>query len=404
MEKQRKLKIWLATVGEPLPIDGPQTRLLRTGQFAEWLCQHGYNVTFLTNTMDHYQRKLRSEETKIVQINDSYKIVMLAGREYKGTKTRARFRHHADVARSFRQIQDQLDPPDVILASYPIEELCREMLDYAKPKQIPVAIDTRDVWPDIFEELFPDMLKPVAKILLYPLERQARQTYARADALSGITQSTLDWGLQKAGRKQHPYDYWFPFSYPEAKHTAPIAHSGLRICFLGTISTRSNLEMAIDAMRILDGQSKNVTLEICGSGAAEEALKLRAANLNNVTFRGWLNKDQILEVMRNSDFGLLPYNRADFHRSLPNKYAEYLSMGLPIFSCTEGEVETHLAQSKAGLWSRPSVNEIVRIINEFDVNLLPELRANAAKVFKREFSHDAVFKKSIDALEKLIKS
>ena len=38
------MRIWLATVGEPLPVDAGRQRLLRTGQFAQWLAAHGHEI------------------------------------------------------------------------------------------------------------------------------------------------------------------------------------------------------------------------------------------------------------------------------------------------------------------------------------------------------------------------
>jgi len=396
------LKIWLATVGEPLPIDGEGARLLRTGQFAQWLCDQGHDVTFFSNTMDHYARKLRTKQGQTYEIAANYRIITLAGRAYRRSVSFARFRHHADVADSFRKLAPSLQQPDVIISSYPIEELCRAILDYAEPLKIPVVIDTRDLWPDIFEEVLPKPFRSFAKIAFHPLLRRARMTYSRATALSGITHSTLQWGLEKAGRARFEKDFWFPFSYPTTASSIPAEHHGVRLCFLGAISHRSNLEMFIDAWRIVERESKEHFLEICGKGEAEAELQSRAVGLNNVVFRGWLDQAQMAEVMQNSDFGLLPYNRKDFHTSLPNKYAEYLSAGLPIFSCTEGEVRQHLTKSRSGIWVEPNARAIADAILGIDVKEFPSMRKRAAEVFALEFDRNAVFSGALKNLESLV--
>ena len=51
------MKVWIATIGEPLPIDGNNVRLLRSFQFAEWLSERGHTVNFITNSVDHYNRR-----------------------------------------------------------------------------------------------------------------------------------------------------------------------------------------------------------------------------------------------------------------------------------------------------------------------------------------------------------
>ena len=76
------MKIWLITIGEPIPTDGKDVRLLKTGLFADWLQKKGYNVTFINSTFDHYKRKQRFEATKIIEFKKNYKIVLLWGSEY----------------------------------------------------------------------------------------------------------------------------------------------------------------------------------------------------------------------------------------------------------------------------------------------------------------------------------
>jgi glycosyltransferase involved in cell wall biosynthesis len=402
------MRIWLATVGEPLPIDGENVRLLRTGQFAEWLAGRGHDVTFFTGTMDHYRRRLRTGTTTTYQISSGYKIVALAGRHYSRTISVARFRNHADVARSFRAAASSFEEPDVILASYPTEELCRAILDYAEPRGIPVAIDIRDFWPDIFSEVLPPPLRLLAPLAFYPLERAVSRTLARATAVSGMTESALQWALKKAGRNRRECDFWFPFSYTRPLEAGAIrqrspAEDGLRVCFLGTLSRRSNLEVLIDAFGLLERGGITARLTICGIGELESTLKIRAAGLGNIEFLGWLGAEELQSVMRQSDLGALPYIRPDFHMSLPNKCIEYLAGGLPVLSCTEGEVCTLIQRRGCGVWTSATPAGIARAIAGLaaEPEQLSVLKANAAAVFDDTFEQNIVFGKALGALEHL---
>src|SRR5690606_35607223 len=112
------MRIWLATVGEPLPTDGNNTRLLRSGQLAEWLTNAGHEVVFWTGTYDHSGKRLRADETQLLAVRDNYTIVMLAGRHYRSTTSFARFMNHVDVARSFRAIVGDFPRPDIVLSSW----------------------------------------------------------------------------------------------------------------------------------------------------------------------------------------------------------------------------------------------------------------------------------------------
>ena len=82
MIRKKRLKIFLATVGEPIPNDSSSTRLHKTGQISEWLSEKGHEVIFFNGSFDHQNRKQRYNYTKTLIINKNYKVVLLWGREY----------------------------------------------------------------------------------------------------------------------------------------------------------------------------------------------------------------------------------------------------------------------------------------------------------------------------------
>lgn len=396
------MKIWLATVGEPLPNDPGNPRLLRSGQFADWLAARGHEVVFLTNTMDHFARKLRSNSTITYQIAKNYRIIALQGRHYRRSISYARFRNAADSARAFPTAVQHLERPDVILASYPTEELCRAILDYAEPLGIPVVIDTRDFWPDIFEELLPRFARPLAPVLFCRLRGAARQTLRRATGLSGMTQSAMEWAQNLAGRDPRATDFFFPFSYRKRLDIVLRPHLGFRFCFLGTVSPRSNLDMVIEAVHRVRGEGLDITLDICGTGEALEALKAQNGSNSAVRFHGWVGADALAEIMAQSDMGILPYTRSDFHKSIPNKCVEYLASGLPVLSCTEGEVQRLLQDTQAGVWFRPSVDDLCAVLRQLTVDDVEAMRLSARQTYEQLFEENVVFSGALDHLTKIV--
>lgn len=398
------MRIWMATVGEPLPIDEGPTRLLRTGQFAQWAADRGHEVVFFTNTMDHYKRRLRADRTTVYEISSNYKIIALEGRHYRGSMTIARFMNHVDVAASFRAISADLSPPDIVLSSYPIEELSRALLDYCEPRGIPVVLDTRDFWPDIFSEMLPRALRWAGRIVFFPLEYRARQTFRRAAAVSGITRSAMEWGQKMADRLPRDTDFWFPFSYVRPEPRPPVAHEGLRLCFLGTLTPRNGLEIVIDTMRILAKRGLDCRLDVCGTGEAQDLLRARAEGLANVHFHGWLNASQLLEVLSESDFGVLPYNRPDFFKAVPNKFAEYLAAGIPVFSCTDGEVRSLICEYQCGVWAEPNAESMAYALAQISPASLTILREKAQQAFDDKFEQDRVFGEALAHLEQVMKN
>ena len=402
----KKLKIWQITIGEPIRQDGDDIRLHRAGQMCEWLAQKGHDITFINSSFFHQKRTQRTDRTQTYKITDSYRVVCLKARSYMKSISWNRFASHRDASKSFKQwLRSNPEKPDLIFASYPIEELCREAAIYAEVNNIPIIMDCRDFWPDIFVDILPRHLKPLAKFIFLPFELKAQNTLSMADAISGHTGSAMKWGVNKAQRNQTELDFFFPFSYPDTKLPTHIPTGQIKILFLGTISKRSGLEKYIQAFGALPPSLKNkVELHIAGTGDHEDALKALSLKCEaNVHFHGWLDKQQMQNHMISSDFGLLPYDRQDFHISLPNKFIEYLSAGLPIFTCTVGEVKTFIEQHKCGLYSTTDVasikNKLIEIIDSGHQRKVSDIH----KIFINNFSQDIVYSNVEDQIFKIIK-
>lgn len=406
------MRIWLATVGEPLPEDGDNVRLLRTGQFAQWLADRGHEVTFWTGTMDHYGRKLRHAETHVSQLQANYRIIQLGGRLYKKSVSLSRFMNHVDVAKEFDRMAPELERPDIILASFPTVELCESIGRYCADNAVPFVIDVRDFWPDIFVEILPKPLRWLGPLVFSGFERRTANILAQADGVSGITQSALDWALRKAGRKQHALDFWHSFTYPaavqanlQAEHTdtdeALVSGSEtIKFCFFGTHSHRVNLEMFVRSFLEIERLGIPASLILCGRGAVTDDLIKLAAGSQAVKFPGWLNGEQIRSVLSNSDIGLLPYDLPDFHMSIPNKVAEYFSGGLPILSCTDGEVRGLIEREGCGFWCQPNESSIVETVRRMvdDRASIAAARVQATRVFAEMFEANAVFTRVVEKM------
>ena len=85
---------------------------------------------------------------------------MLHGCGYSSNVSLARFRDHRQVAERFAAAA-AAEPrrPDIIVAGLPTIELCLESTRYGKQRGVPVVLDMRDMWPDVFLELLPPALR-----------------------------------------------------------------------------------------------------------------------------------------------------------------------------------------------------------------------------------------------------
>lgn len=359
------MRIWLVTVGEPLPTDAGTPRLLRTGMLAERLLARGHTVDWWNSTFDHVAKRHRARQDTALQVRECYRLLLLHGPAYRRNVSIRRWANHRVIAAHFARWMPKEPPPDLILCSLPNLELAREAILYAQPRSIPVVLDLRDMWPDIFPDALPPGLRWTARALTAGLRRDLRFACRGATALTGITPEFIDWGLGAAGRARTDRDrhFWLassatpPGSAALDAARAEWAARGLGsgsgrpiACFFGTMSRKLELNTVIRAAAELANDRAPWQFVLCGSGDEQARFEAQARDLPNVVFPGWVDAAQIWSLMSLASVGLAPYrSRTDFVASVPTKAIEYLSAGLPVVSSLRGGLDALLARTGAGV-------------------------------------------------------
>jgi glycosyltransferase involved in cell wall biosynthesis len=413
------LKIWLLTVGEPLPIDPSQQRLLRSGILANTLADRGIDVVWWSSTLRHTEKDQRFDATTAVEVTSRLKIWCLHTPLYRRNISMARILSNRHVGAEFARHAPSEPPPDVIVASYPIPELAAAGAAYAQDRGIPTVVDIRDLWPDVWPSIVPAFAQPLARLALHPFYRQSRQVLRQFDSISGITDDIVDWGVARAGRARRPTDMAFPLAYPAIAYSESELHEArafwssrlgpgprpdLRLCYIGNVaSQRGRLDVMIEAMRRLPAAVRErVQLVVCGTGASLPKLTNAARDMPQVVFPGWINGPQIHALATSSDLGVLPYpSELDFERSIPNKVIEYLAYGLPILTSLRGPVSRLIESEMCGcIYRETDPEDMARVIArlvERPAQLRP-LSVNAARVFRERFLASTVYGNYVDFL------
>ena len=162
------MRVWLVTVGEPLPLDPGSPRLLRAGILAERLWERGHQVVWWTSAFDHTAKRHRCAGVKAIQLRERYHLRLLHGPGYRRNVSLARLLDHRAVAHEFSRQAIAETPPDIIVASFPTIELSAASTSYGLKRGIPIVLDVRDLWPDIFLNILPAWFRPFGQIALAP--------------------------------------------------------------------------------------------------------------------------------------------------------------------------------------------------------------------------------------------
>ncbi len=415
------MRVWLVTVGEPLPVDGTDARLYRAGMLAKFLAAAGHEVIWWTSDFDHVAKKARYGKNTVVQMDPNYRLHLMHSVDYYSNVSLRRLANHYQMAKIFRKWSSKEERPDIILCSMPTIELSLEAAKIGIERDFPVVLDIRDLWPDLFLELFPAGTQGVAKLLLHPYFRAIRSACSKATAIIGLTDAFVDWGVNYAGRQRGEFDRVFPLGYTaktprvDALAEAEVFWKNVGIsddkkefiiCFFGTLGRQFDIETVIQAARILERtQNRPFRFVLCGSGDRFCHYQQLAAECRIVDLPGWIDAPKIWALMRMSRVGIAPYNNtSNFMMNLPNKPIEYLSAGLPIVTSLQGVLQRLLTENECGLnYTGGSPEELVRILVDLrdKPSKVDKMATNALKLYQRDFVAEQVYGNLISYLEVL---
>ena len=408
------MKVWVVKTSEMLASDNSNGRLLRSGLIAQLLDARGHDVTWWMSTFDHANRRNRAAASAEVPFATRSTIRMLHSPGYEASISLARLRDHAIWGRAFRRAISDMPSPDIIFCAYPTIEAAAACVEFGRRRGVPVVLDLRDMWPDIFAEFAPAPLRFLVRCALWPWHVRARAAMRDASALFAITEEFLSWGVRRAGRERRPFDGAFLLAYPTAprvaQDTARTWLEGLgiggdfNVAVIGSMTRRRfEMETVIAAARVLQDHGVPVRFILGGDGEDLPHYREMARGCSNVVFPGWLSMAQIRELLAHSQVGLVPYrNSQDLVMSIPNKVGEYLAAGLPVMTCLEGALPAFLTRHDCGRSFRASdPASLVSLLCELKGNEehLRNLSANARRCYHEELVAETVYGRLIDRLE-----
>lgn len=407
------MTIWLVRDLEPIPGDRDGPRLMRAGMLAQALARDGFDVRWITSSFDHYRKRQRTPGREDRHPEPGLVVTVLPGPGYRRNISLARIRHNRAFARAFAAFAATApERPGLVVTDLPTTETAAGAVAFARARAIPAIVSIRDLWPDFFTNVLPPPLRPLGRLALWPLVRQARAACAGADALVGISDNYLAWGLAKAGRPRGPMDRIIPLGYQKhplplpAARAARLAALGVRpearlVAFVGSWGQTYDLHLLAETADLLKRRD-DIQFLVAGSGDRSDHMRQRFARLPNVVLPGWIGAADIGIVLDRADLGLLPY-KPDAPQGLPNKVFEYMAYGAYQIATIAGELDRFYAENGAGIaLAAPTPPQFARAIEE--ALATPGIAAGrAARIaaFEQSAAADVVYARFIDLVRQL---
>lgn len=387
---------------------------MRTALLADKLMERGHSVTWWTSAFDHIKKEwiFTSDHEEVKE--NGLKFIFLKGTGYKKNISLKRFLDHRMVAGKFYRKALTMEKPDIIVASLPPHDLAFQAVQYAQKNNVPVLVDVRDPWPDIFLEQLPFFLKKAARILLFKDFYMIRETMRNARGVISVTGNFMSWALNYAQRNIGKCDRVFSIGYKKPVkedlslvnekfiESGKLLKDKFVVFFVGTFSRSYHNPMILLEVAEKLKKNKNIHFVIAGDGELFQEIKLASENKANVTLTGWLNRQEIEFWLKNSKAGVCPSSKPV---NLPtNKAYAYLSAGLPVITAFEGELKDLVQKYKAGFYYSPgNAKELAGCIIKLyeDKPLYKMMSENAGKVYGEFFNADKIYEEYAKHIEKI---
>ena len=337
---------------------------MRTASLADFLSSRGHNVIWWTSSFVHYEKKYVCREYRKYQINDNETMICLHSPvSYKKNISLRRIIYHKILGHQLEKHMPQEEKPDIILCCWPLAEFAEKAIKYGKNNNVPVILDARDQWPDIFMRAFPRCLCTIGRIMLLPLKKKAQYLFSNAYGITAMVNSELEWACQYAGRAPSENDRTIyigndktevsDVQFLETIHwwnEQGVYQSDWIICFFSTFGSHIAIDTVIRTVKILSLDYADIKLVLGGGGDREEEFKAIADNNPNIIFAGWLDNIKMTCLMRMAKCGAFSIkNTSDFKDTFNNKAIQYISEGLPILNSLSGFAKTLISEKEMGL-------------------------------------------------------
>jgi glycosyltransferase involved in cell wall biosynthesis len=400
------MNVWLIQIGESLPLTVGRKKL-RTALLADTLVSRGHSVLWWASAFDHFDKNWVFTADKLIEIGDKIKIFALKGKGYKRNVSLTRFIDHRTIAKKFKEKACDFSLPDIMIVSMPSHDLAYEAVRFANKNKIPVIVDIRDPWPDIFLDFVPESYKFLAKKLLHRDFNMIKDVMTGADGLVGVTNTFLEWGLKYAERSFGEKDRVFYLGAEkmceEAREAENLAtkynlKGRFVVTFIGTFARYHDPSILIDCAKKME--DKNITFMLAGDGELYGEIYKMADQCVNVNLMGWLNRKEINALLKVSDVGICPTGQnIDL---FPNKAFSYFSAGLPIVSAFQGDIKAVCEKYKVGLYYEPKdIDMLVKNIELLydERSLYNQMTENVRELFVKTFDAGKIYEKYADYIE-----
>lgn len=324
----------------------------RYQELSDYCTERKVDVIRVAPSFIHRSRQQR-QETGWLKYESEVSYYVIPTRGYKNPRSLNRIMFLKDFRDGVVEFLAR-NPADLVIFGVPQPGLAHASKDVLH-ERTKIVLDIRDTWPDTQIATSQGWKKLAISLFGKKLLRDTKKDLWITDGVVSISKSYQRWVLQHSVNPDKNTAYAvFPLGSPDLhaalKTNKKIDRKGL--VYVGSLSPVVNLEVAIKAWLDIEKRYPDLAeyhrFKIAGRGSEFERLKKLANGSEYIDFLGYVPQAEARDLMLNSALGIACYSNGDFH-TLPNKFFDYMSCGLPILTNLSGEAQDLVKKLDIGL-------------------------------------------------------
>ena len=322
--------------------------LARQTYFAKYLMEMGHSVTiFAASTVHNSNQNLITDGAPYREetVNGVH-YVYIRCRDYTGNGV-SRIYNMMEFAWKLPGVCKRFPRPDAIVATSMPPVSCAAGIRIARKYGCRGIAEIADLWP---ESIVAYGIAGKNNPLVVLLRRLEKWIYKKSDAVVFTMEGGYDYIIEQGWEKEIPRSKVFHINngvdlalFHRNMEQNPLQDDDLvnpdtfKVIYTGSIRRANGLELLVDCAERLKDQP-NIRFLVYGAGDDVERLRAacRERNIDNLVFKGPVDKAYIPYILSKSDLNVLNYNPDStvIYRfgSSQNKLFEYLASGKPILS------------------------------------------------------------------------
>lgn len=400
------MNIWIFNPYGNLPGEGWSP--YRSTCIAHALTARGHQVVWWVSDFEHRSKRVRPHGT--VDFGNGYTARIVPSTRYKAHIGLERVKYERAYAKNLlRAVASTSDRPNAIVHAEPAICFSDISIKVVEACRAPLIIDIIDLWPELFEVVFPRWMRPLARTLMRPLYDKRARFLRKANGFLAVSKDYLQLAQNLAPRTRGQVAYLgtevAKFSVNTYSRPFPPLHlpqkgpGEIWCIYVGTIGRNYDISTILKAASAL--KQSNIRVLIAGDG--DRRSDVEAANDRNiVNYLGRLSFEQLLGIYPFCDVALACY--ADGSTvSMPFKAFDYLAAGLPIVTSLRRDLGYFVSESNIGemYHAGDSHSLVAAILALAKDEARRALSARTARALGARMDYDIQYSNAADFIEEI---